>query len=349
MPQFQIISRQPDRTVEALQNAGQAAQDALTQQQNLKLKKLELDIQAKNTQNESDKMKYARQSQMIDTLFKLRELNADPQKSLGALVRLYGETVLSDMADLGNAILGSPETASEQLKKAQATQAQSAAVLAPQELALQQGQLSARQAELQQQLDLQDPAKLQARIQALTGGLGGVGGGNLPPGTALNVDVGGAKLNLPLNPSVSPEAARTVASTDIIAQAIGELNTAVDSGTLNNFISQAIVDLGNPVLAPKNLDSIISSMNALKSIIPFAKGGKQLTPFEANLLFRLLDTKGKSPEIIKKDLGRFQTEFNRLRSSILGGSAGAGGTTAPAQPAAGTPISVGKYKVTVKP
>jgi hypothetical protein len=148
---------------------------------------------------------------------------------------------------------------------------------------------------------------------------GGLQGGNLPPGAKITV--GG--LQLPLNPDLSADEARIVSSAGIVDESVQELLTAVDSGQLDSFFNQAIVDLGNPLIANEKLDFVISAMNALKGIVPFAKGGKQLTPFESKLLFRLLDTKGKSKKVIRKDLVRFQREFMKLFNATTGGVEGA--------------------------
>lgn len=113
------------------------------------------------------------------------------------------------------------------------------------------------------------------------------------------------------------EEAKALAGSEVVASAVGNIVNILDKEEKEmDFFQQVIIDSGNQVLATGETEDFISELNALKAIIPFAKGGKQLTPFEAKQLFRLVEVKGKKKETIKKDLKRFGIEFNKLREGI---------------------------------
>jgi hypothetical protein len=62
-------------------------------------------------------------------------------------------------------------------------------------------------------------------------------------------------------------------------------------------------------IGDQNIQDYKSSVNRLKSDIPFLRGGKQLTPTEAKRVDVLVDPFGKSKETYMADIQRFKEEF----------------------------------------
>lgn len=108
-----------------------------------------------------------------------------------------------------------------------------------------------------------------------------------------------------------------VAGAQSIDKSVDNAISFIDKGVIKSNIDKIALDTGRPYLVSGDMESLQSEMNNLKSSIPFTKGGKQLTPFEARLLFRLLDTFGKEPETIKKDLQRFKVESDKVARGVL--------------------------------
>ena len=92
-------------------------------------------------------------------------------------------------------------------------------------------------------------------------------------------------------------------------------------GSLGRTMKQQLVDSGDPLLTStdKDLQDLQSEFNALKADIPFTKGGKALTGIEQKLVFRGLNTRGKSDEIILRDLDRAMGILRNKETIILGG------------------------------
>lgn len=92
-------------------------------------------------------------------------------------------------------------------------------------------------------------------------------------------------------------------------------------GSLGRTMKQQVIDSGDPLLTSmdKDLQDLQSEFNALKADIPFTKGGKALTGIEQKLVFRGLNTRGKSNDIILKDLDRAMGILRNKEALILGG------------------------------
>jgi len=153
-------------------------------------------------------------------------------------------------------------------------------------------------------------------------------GGNAPVLTGANI--GGLSLGFPegaatmagaetrARESAKPynlEEGKVVASRGTVGNAITELGKLVDKGATDGFMRQSAVDIGNPLLTSQmssDTRDALNYMNHLKNLIPFARGGKQLTPFEAKLVFRLVNTQGKTRTQIKRDLNVYKREFDTM-------------------------------------
>lgn len=112
---------------------------------------------------------------------------------------------------------------------------------------------------------------------------------------------------------------RVVAASGTISSAVNNLVRMVDEGVLDSLVTQSLVDWGRPeatMLLDEDIRDAVVVMNNLKNLIPFARGGKQLTPFEAKLVFRLIDTKGKTRKQIKRDLMVYKKEFETMVRGI---------------------------------
>lgn len=96
-----------------------------------------------------------------------------------------------------------------------------------------------------------------------------------------------------------------------------------DTSKIKTVFRAIAIDSGFPIAVSGVAEELQSEFNNLKSRIPFAKGGKQLTPFEAKILFRLLDIFGKEDKTIVRDLQRFVKEFDRLSTLSIEGKKGA--------------------------
>lgn len=122
---------------------------------------------------------------------------------------------------------------------------------------------------------------------------------------------------------LTPEQAKDVAGAVTSVKSIDSIIAAIDKGVFNGtkilpeFVKKGAMDLGKSVLVTGELESVMSDFNSLRASIPFTKGGKQLTPFEAKVLYRLLATFGKSDATIKKDLQRFRDESIKIAKGEL--------------------------------
>jgi len=160
----------------------------------------------------------------------------------------------------------------------------------------------------------------------------GAVGGNVPGGGPVltGANIGGFNIGFPegagamagaetrARESGKPynlEEGKVVASQGTIKSAITELGKLVDKGAVDGIMAQSAVDMGNPVLTSyMNSDTrnALNYMNHLKNLIPFARGGKQLTPYEAKLVFRLVNTQGKTRAQVKRDLAVYEREFDTM-------------------------------------
>ena len=144
------------------------------------------------------------------------------------------------------------------------------------------------------------------------------GGGNFPVGTTITS--GG--MTIPLNPRLTDDTKKSVAGGELVSQSADKIISLVNEGIGTNYLDQMYIQHAPFVALKGKRESFKSELNRLKATIPFAKGGKQLTPFEAKLLFSLVETVGKEKDTIINDLERFKVEFNRLGELAKQGAAG---------------------------
>jgi hypothetical protein len=146
------------------------------------------------------------------------------------------------------------------------------------------------------------------------------------------------------------EEQKTVAGAENIETNVNEVlglldNVVTEKGGFDDRFVRSRIDAGNALLVSGDAERLQSAVNKLKAQIPFAKGGKQLTPFEARTLFRLLDMTGKEKETIRRDLNSFVQEFGRLSELAKTGKVGEPSTGKSALPAG---VSEADIKFTMK-
>lgn len=119
MPPLQVIQRTPD--------PGQAQQpqsdpiQTLQAIQAIKLKRRALDIQAQQTENTVEQMKFQKQGRALDFLLKAKELNANPEMVMKSLTELFGKDIaVQTLGTMGETIMNASGSSSDKLKSAQA-------------------------------------------------------------------------------------------------------------------------------------------------------------------------------------------------------------------------------------
>jgi hypothetical protein len=159
-----------------------------------------------------------------------------------------------------------------------------------------------------------------------TDGTVGAVGGNLPPGSTIQV--GGVRI--PLNQRLTDSEQAAVSGSIAIEPVVDRIITSVDTifvepKTTKEKIArtarQAIADSDNTLLSSQDpeLQSFQQELANLRRLIPFTDGGKQLTPFEAKRVFALLNTTGKNNKQIKKDIGAAVSIVKAKGGLSLGG------------------------------
>ena len=141
---------------------------------------------------------------------------------------------------------------------------------------------------------------------------------NAPPGTLLKYK----NLTIPINPKLTQEQAASVAAASEVKD---DVNSFKDLLTKHAGEPGAIAKLTLPyAFVGGETEEMKRITDQLRARIPFAKGGKQLTPFEAKTLFQLLPQPGQSKETIVRNLDKFVSEFNRMSEIATKGTAGIG-------------------------
>lgn len=159
-----------------------------------------------------------------------------------------------------------------------------------------------------------------------TDGVVGALGGNLPPGTTINV--GG--IRVPLNQRLTDAEQAAVAGNVAIEPVVDRILTSVDTiftepkttkDKISRTVRQGIADSDNTLLSSQDpeLQSFQQELANLRRLIPFTDGGKQLTPFEAKRVFSLLNTTGKNNPQIKKDISAAVSIVKAKGGLSLGG------------------------------
>lgn len=157
--------------------------------------------------------------------------------------------------------------------------------------------------------------------------LGASSGSGITPGTKATINnKGEMSFNVPLNREFTSEEQTKIASSEIVSKSLDRaMNLVKDlrGGKKNGpFFGDLLVDTGNSLFTSGKREELLSEINNLKSIIPFAKGGKQLTINESKRLEKLLNITGKDTSTILRDLGRFKEEFENIRKLAVEGEAG---------------------------
>ena len=166
----------------------------------------------------------------------------------------------------------------------------------------------------------------------------GGGGGGFAPGTTATFRLPGMNISTPLNREFTEAERISIAGGENVNRDVERAVSFVNSGVVDNLINQLSIDSSKPILATGEVESLQSVINNLKATIPFAKGGKTLSPTESKTLNVLLNTTGKRRETIIGDLMRFEKEFNRMRELSVGGQAvlGQNGGNQTSQPSSQT-------------
>lgn len=151
-------------------------------------------------------------------------------------------------------------------------------------------------------------------------------GGNPPPGSKF--DQGG--VSIPLNRELTGDERQDVASARSLEPSITSIKSMISKGIFNSpqygdigrTTKQALTDLGHPLATSQfpELQDLQSEFNNVKTQLPFTFGGKNLTPTEKDLVFRLLNTTGKSDKIIVNDLDKAMSIIRNKESLVLGGA-----------------------------
>lgn len=173
-------------------------------------------------------------------------------------------------------------------------------------------------------------------------------GGAAPVGTTLTQ--GGLKQEM--NRKLDTGERQDVASARSLEPLVANIRAKVGKGIFNDpaglgdvgrTMRQAMVDSGHPLAtySDKDLQSLQSDFNGLKTQIPFSFGGKTLTPTEKEVVFRLLNTTGKADNIILKDLDQAMGMIMSKEAIVTGG------VNAATSPETSTP-GAGDHKIRVR-
>ena len=155
------------------------------------------------------------------------------------------------------------------------------------------------------------------------------------PGTKQNVGPAGTTVSTELNRVLTDDERATISGYRTLLPTIQVIKQRLDGkvlddqdqskgfgGDIERTLRQGITDMGNPMLSSKDesLQRVQGDFNHLKSLLPFANGGKQLTGTEKDLVFKLLNTFGKDNEQIKIDLDRTIDFFKNKEALTVGGA-----------------------------
>lgn len=154
----------------------------------------------------------------------------------------------------------------------------------------------------------QDIADVIAQVKSMYGD-------EIPPG--LIVNVGG--ISVPFNPKLTQDQSIAVVSAEQVEEDVTELLNIMEQES-NSFNAINLLWSKLPYIATFGTNEEIKRLSdQLKARIPFAKGGKQMTPTELEVLEVLLPQPGQSTKTLKSNLNKFVTEFNRLSEIAKGG------------------------------
>ena len=157
-------------------------------------------------------------------------------------------------------------------------------------------------------------------------GLPGGANPNATPGTKLNV----GPYSIPVNPELTETEARTFSAIPSIQKSVDQILRAVKSGVGNegnigqNAYSGIAIDTGfSPAtFGQQDLQGLQSAMNQLKRDTLFTDAGKALTVGERQIVERLFNVSGKSPEQIAIDIPNGVQKFYDFVKAKQGGMYG---------------------------
>jgi len=149
---------------------------------------------------------------------------------------------------------------------------------------------------------------------------------NAPPGTKISV----GPYNIPVNPELTETEARTFSAIPSIQESVSTILNAVKSGVGNegNIMEDAYsglaIDTGfSPAtFGQDKLQALQSAMNQLKRDTLFTDAGKALTAGERQIVERLFNVSGKSPEQIATDIPNGVQKFYDFVKAKQGGMYG---------------------------
>lgn len=183
----------------------------------------------------------------------------------------------------------------------------------------------AKQDRLAKQMEMLDRLLGGGQSDGTDGNVGAVGG-NVPPGTTIQVGGVRIPLNQRLTDAEQAAVSGSVAIEPVVDRIISSVDTIfIEPKTTKEKIArtarQAITDSDNTLLSSQDpeLQSFQQELANLRRLIPFTDGGKQLTPFEAKRVFALLNTTGKNNNQIKKDIGAAVSIVKAKGGLSLGG------------------------------
>lgn len=150
--------------------------------------------------------------------------------------------------------------------------------------------------------------------------------GGTPKDMTLNVGKN-TTANIKLNPSLNEGERQDIATARSLEPVVQRIREKIlggrlksDYGDVGRTTRQLRVDSGEPIITSgSDLQDLQSDFNALKSILPFTSGGKQLTGIEKKLVFHLLNTTGKSDENILKDIDTAMNVVSEKERLAVGG------------------------------
>lgn len=155
---------------------------------------------------------------------------------------------------------------------------------------------------------MNDPLSAIQNIQGMAG--------NVPVGTTVSA----GPFNIPLNPKLTQDQTQAFSAGQTVIENVDQLKNIIKNDPNRvSALGLAKAKL-NPIMINEQTEEVQAIIDRLKGIIPFAKGGKQLTDTELKLLTNLLPRVGQRPETINSNLDAFVAEFERLQNLALGGS-----------------------------
>lgn len=148
--------------------------------------------------------------------------------------------------------------------------------------------------------------------------------GNVPVGTTMRH----GRFNIPLNPKLTGDEASAVSAQEVFTPLAEGLKEDTKSGVFNSKVGnigrtyrQYAAGQPNALFTsydPK-LQATQGKINSIRRYV-FGEGGKQLTPYEANIVNALIKPTGKSDEQYDKDLDEAMKLIESKSRLALGGA-----------------------------